>query len=139
MIQKLLKPWPTRLFLRKISGMIILITGILIVVLSGLSYYGNSVGDLVVKIDDVISRSLSLSETGEFGTTDATSMLAAQGIKNIRDATYYYIPEDIAEGDGLKTDTSRNLYFAYSFYLKNASDVSVSYAATINIDQQTKE
>lgn len=138
MLQKLLKPWPTRLFLRKISGLIILIAGILIVVLSGLSYYGNSVGDLVVTVEDVINRSLSLSETGEFGASDASTMLAARGIKDIRDSTYYYIPEDITEGNGLKSDMKSNMYFAYSFYLKNTSEVSVSYSATVSIDQQSK-
>lgn len=139
MLQKLLKPWPLRLFLRKISGFIILITGVLIVVLSGLSYYGNSVGDLVVTVDDIINRALSLSETGEFGPEDASTMLAAQGIKDIRDSTYYYIPEDIREGNGLKSDTKSNMYFAYSFYLKNASDVSISYSATVSIDRVTKD
>lgn len=138
MLQKLLKPWPLRLFLRKISGFIILITGVLIVVLSGLSYYGNSVGDLVVTVDDIINRALSLSETGEFLPEDASTMLAAQGIKDIRDSTYYYIPEDIREGNGLKSDTRSNMYFAYSFYLKNASDVSISYSATVSIDRVTK-
>jgi len=138
MLQKLLKPWPLRLFLRKISGFIILITGILIVVLSGLSYYGNSVGDLVITVDDVINRSLSLSETGEFTAEDASTMLAAHGINDIRDSTYYYIPEDIAEGNGLKSDTKSNMYFAYSFYLKNTSDVSISYSATVSIDQRSK-
>ena len=116
MIQKLLKPWPLRLFLRKISGFVILITGVLILVLSGLTYYGNSVGDLVVTIDREVQRSLSLSETGEFGV-DSTTMLAAHGIKDIRDSTYYYIPEDITEGDGLKSDSKSNMYFAYSFYM----------------------
>ena len=139
MLQKLLKHWPLRLFLRKISGFIILITGVLIVVLSGLSYYGNSVGDLVVTVDDIINRALSLSETGEFGPEDASTMLAAQGIKDIRDSTYYYIPEDIREGNGLKSDTKSNMYFAYSFYLKNASDVSISYSATVSIDRVTKD
>lgn len=138
MYQKLLKPWPLRLFLRKISGFVILITGVLIVVLSGLSYYGNSVGDLVVTVDDIIKRALSLSETGEFGPEDASTMLAARGVTDIRDATYYYIPEDIREGNGIKSDTKSNMYFAYSFYLKNASDVSVSYSATIGIERVLK-
>ena len=138
MFQKLLKPWPLRLVLKKISGLIILITGVLIVVLSGLSYYGNSVGDLVVTVDDIINRALSLSETGEFKAEDASTMLAAEGIKDIRDSTYYYIPEDIREGNGLKSDNKSNMYFAYSFYLKNASDVSISYSATVKIDRVSK-
>lgn len=138
MFNKLLNPWPLRLVLKKISGLVILITGVLIVVLSGLSYYGNSVGDLVVTVDDVINRALSLSETGEFTPEDASTMLAARGITDIRDSTYYYIPENIREGNGLKSDTKNNMYFAYSFYLKNASDVSVSYSATVTIDRVLK-
>lgn len=138
MDQKLLKPWQLRLFLKKISGFVITITGVLIVILSGLSYYGNSVGDMVVSVDDFINRSLSLSETGGFAASDASTMLAARGINDIRDSTFYYIPEDIHEGDGLKSDQKNNMYFAYSFFLKNASDVSVSYSATINIERKTK-
>lgn len=139
MLQKMLDRWQVRFVLKKISGFVILITGVLIVVLSGLSYYGNSVGDLVITVGDVINRSLSLSETGEFGPSDSSTMLAAMGIKDIRDSTYYYIPEDIAEGNGLKSDTRSNMYFAYSFFLKNASDgVSISYSATVSMDHYSK-
>jgi len=138
MDDKLLKRWPLRLFLKKVSWLIIALTGLPLVILMGFSVYGNSVGDLVVSIEAQTVRALSLSETGEFGTLDATSLLAAEGIKDIRDSTYYYIPDNIAEGNGLKSDKNENFYFAYSFYLKNVSTVSVGYSVILKLDENTK-
>ena len=135
---RLLKRWPLRLFLKKASWLIIAITGIPLIVLVGFSIYGNNVGDLVVSVDANTVRSLSLSETGEFGTMDSTSLLSAEGIKNIRDSTYAYVPNNITEGNGLKSDRNENFYFAYSFYLKNVSNVSVGYSATLKLDEQSK-
>lgn len=138
MQDKLLKRWPLRLFLKKFSWLIIALTGIPLLILMGFSLYGNSVGDLVVSINANTVRSLSLSETGEFGTLDSTTLLAAEGIKDIRDSTYYFIPENITEGNGLKSDKNENFYFAYSFYLKNVSNVSVGYSVVLKLDEQTK-
>lgn len=135
---RLLKPWPLRLFLKKISWLVIAVSGIALVILIGFSLYGNNVGDLIITVDAKTVRSLSLSETGEFGTKDSTSLLAASGIKNIRDSTYYYVPDSIREGNGSKSDTENNHYFAYSFYLKNMSNVSVGYSATLKLDQLSK-
>lgn len=134
---KLLKPWHSRLFLKKISWLMILSTGVLLIALSGFSVYGDNVGDLVVSVNDYTAKALSLSEVGEFGASDSSAFLSAEGIKGVRDSTYYYIPEEIREGNGLKSDKETNLYFAYSFYLKNMSDVSIGYIATLKIDQQT--
>lgn len=138
MYEKFLKPWPLRLFLKKISGLMIVMTGILLVALAGLSVYGNNVGDLVITVDSLTVRALALSETGQFGEDDATTLLAVSGIKDVRDSTYSYIPEDIREGDGLKSDNENNMWFAYSFYLKNMSNVSVGYSGIFKFEQRTK-
>jgi len=138
MFEKFLKRWPLRLFLKKISWLMVAMTGILLVVLTGLSVYGNSVGDLVITIDDLTIRALALSETGKFEKSDSTTMLAAEGIKDVRDSTYAYLPEDIREGDGLKSDYENNMWFAYSFYVKNMSNVSVSYSGIFKFEQRTK-
>ena len=138
MFDNLLKRWRLRLFLKKNSWLIIAITGVLLVVMIGLSVYGENVGDLLVSVDSKTVRALSLSENGKFESTDASSFLTAQGIKSIRDSTYFYVPENITEGDGLKSDKDENMYFAYSFYLKNVSSVSVGYSATLKLDRCTK-
>ena len=137
-MDNLLKRWRLRLFLKKTSWLIIAITGILLVVMIGLSVYGENVGDLIVSVDAKTVRALSLSETGEFESKDSTTLLSAEGIKDIRDSTYFYVPENITEGNGLKSDKENNLYFAYSFYLKNMSNVSVGYTATLKIDKCTQ-
>jgi hypothetical protein len=137
MIERLLKRWPLRLFLKKISWLTVAMTGILLVILTGLSIYGNSVGDLVITVDELTVRALALSETGEFGS-DATTLLAAEGIKDVRDSTYSFIPEDIREGNGIKSDYENNFWFGYSFYVKNMSDVSVGYSGTFKFEQRTK-
>jgi hypothetical protein len=139
MFENMLKRWRTRLFLKKNSWLIIAITGVMLVIVIGLSVYGDNVGDLIVSVDAKTSRALSLSETGEFEAKDASSLLSAAGIKDIRDSTYFYIPEDITEGNGLKSDKKDNMYFAYSFYLKNMSTVSVGYTVTLKFDKCTQD
>lgn len=138
MYEKFLKRWPLRLFLQKISWLMIAMTGILLVTLAGLSVYGNSVGDLVITIDQLTVRALALSETGQFTEEDSTTLLAAEGIKDVRDSTYSYIPDNIREGDGIKSDYEDNMWFAYSFYLKNMSNVSVGYVGIFKFEQRTK-
>ncbi len=138
MFEKFLKRWHTRLFLKKNSWLIIAITGVLLTVIVGLSLYGENTGELVVSVDAKTVRSLSLSEIGKFEAADSSSLIAAEGIKDIRDSTYFYIPENISEGDGLKSDKKENRYFAYSFYLKNVSNVSVGYSATLKLDKYTQ-
>lgn len=135
---KFLKRWHTRLFLKKSSWLIIAITGVLLVVVIGLTLYSESAGELIISVDSKTNRSLSLSETGQFEAADSSSLIAAEGIKDIRDSTYYYIPEDINDGNGLKSDKKENRYFAYSFYLKNVSNVSVGYSATLKLDKYTQ-
>lgn len=138
MFEDMLKNWPLRLFLKKISWMVIAITGTLIVIIAGLSAYGNAVGDLVITVDDLTFRALALSEVGKFEAEDTSTFLSAEGIKDIRDSSYYFIPEDIMDGNGLKSDTKTNMYFAYSFYLKNMSNVSIGYEAVLKIARKTK-
>lgn len=136
---RLLKRWPLRLFLKKISWLIIAVTGVALVILIGFSIYGNNVGDLIITVDAKTVRSLSLSETGAFAATDSTTLLSAEGIKNIRDSTYSYVPDSIREGNGAKSDKVNNHYFAYSFYLKNMSNVSIGYAATLKLEQVSQK
>lgn len=127
-----------RLFLKRISWFAIIVTGVLLIALTGLSVYGNNVGNFVVSVDNDVSISLSLSETGAFSGVDATSVLATKGIKGITDTTYKFIPEDIDEGSGLKSDTANGRYFAYSFYLKNTSEIAIGYSAEVNINKATR-
>ena len=135
MIKDLLKFWPRRLFLKKISWFVIAITGIMLIMLIGLSIYGTSVGELLVSLDYETQLSLSLSESGAYD--DATTLLSARGIKGIRDVSYVDIPEDIEEGYGLKSDTENSRYFAYSFFLKNTSEIAVGYVASLRILKAT--
>ena len=138
MLKNLLDRWSLRLFLKRISWFAIIISGVLLIALTGLSVYGNNVGNFVVSVDNDISISLSLSETGEFGKIDSTSVLATKGIKGITDTTYKFIPKDIDEGSGLKSDTENSRYFAYTFYLKNTSEIAIGYSATLNINKATR-
>ena len=138
MIDKFLKRWPLRLFLKKISWLMIAMTGVLLTVLTGLSIYGHSVGDLVITVDDLTVRALALSESGKFGKDDSTTVLAAEGIKDVRDSTYSYIPEEIREGNGVTSDYDTTLWCGSSFYVKNMSNVSVGYRGIFKFEQRTR-
>lgn len=130
MIKKLLRPWPRRLLLKKISLITIIITALLILAIIGLSIYGKNVGNFAIAITDETRFSLALSE--DRGFTTPTSLLNARGLKNAVDTTYYYIPANIEEGDAVKNDPGRK-YMAYSFYLKNVSSIAIGYRAVIKL------
>jgi len=138
MIKKLLKPWPLRLFLSKISWFVITATGIFIIIITLISIYGKNVGGLLIALDYKTQYALSLSETETF--EDKTTLLNVKGIGNLRDVTYADVPENIEEGSGQKSDTDSNpKYFAYSFYLKNESEVAVGYNVDAVIVRESKD
>lgn len=138
MIKKLLKAWPRRLLLLKISKFAIAITLALSIIIVGLSIYMNNVGNFVVSVEKTQRLSITLSENNDF-VGNATSILYAKGIADITHATYGNIPQNIdEEAYGSHNDEIGKQYSAYTFFLKNTSPVDVSYTMSININQLYK-
>jgi len=137
-IKKLLKAWPRRLLLLRISKFAIAITLALSIIIVGLSIYMNNVGNFVVSVEKTQRLSITLSENNDF-VNNATSILYAKGIADISHATYGSIPDDINDvAYGNHNDDQGKQYSAYTFFLKNTSPVDVSYSMSIVINQLYK-
>lgn len=137
-LKELLKSWPRRLLLQKISKFAIAITLALSVIVVGLSIYMNNVGNFVISIEKVERLSISLSENNDF-ENNASSILYAKGMADVTNATYANIPQNIDSlGYGNHSDEEGKRYTAYTFFLKNTSSISVAYSMEIRINQLYK-
>lgn len=121
---------------KKLVNMIIAVLAILAVIIVLITIYGQNVGNFVVAIETEVQLSLSLSETPGF--EKPTARLAAVGIKDQTHATYADIPANIAELDGSNNDNAGKRYFAYSFYIKNTSSMTLNYTTEIILNKATK-
>jgi hypothetical protein len=98
----------------------------------GLSYYGTNVGNFLITIERDEDKKLSLCETRDFN--NPTTYLSAVGLEEMQDCTYSFIPSDINERhDGSHNDITQRRFIAYTFYIKNASEISITYSAKIII------
>lgn len=125
--------------LKVISQLGIGIAVSIISVLLVLSYYSQNVGNFTISLhSDLYKRGLSLSETIDF--KDPTSRLAADVLLDTYPIGHVGFPEKIPEV--IKVDDLINLsgpsngldYLAYSFYIRNAGEETISYSATLKID-----
>ena len=132
--KKFINPWFKRLLLRKISGVIIVVSLSVSLLVTGVTIYGKNVGNFVISVDKETRYALSLSEDGDF-EKHSTTILQAEGLTDAIDATYSYIPADIGSKAGADNDYAHR-YTAYTFFLKNSSPLSSSYNMKIVIDDE---
>ena len=113
------------------------IVGVLLTCIILLTYYGMRVGNFVITVSGryVTGLALSVDENKEV----ERARLVADPLSDCLDADYSYIPTDIEEGLGSKNDLEERRYFAYSFYLLNTGNVSVSYTLTYDLLRVSKE
>lgn len=124
--------WLKRLKLLRISRIVIPVALTMLVFFAAFTIYGNKVGNFVVNVDKQgPSLAVSLTEDME----DATSHISVPGLDGQNLATYNteYIPDDIEEGIGLKSDYENYNYFCVSFYIINLSDYTVDYDASMTV------
>lgn len=121
---------------KKLANMAIAVLAIIAIIIILITIYGQNVGNFVVAIETSSQLSLSLSETAGF--EDPKSRLAAKGVKNQTHATYSDITKDIAivTRDGSNNDPGRR-YFAYTFYVKNASATVLNYRMIMTLNHTT--
>lgn len=145
---KSVEKWTRRLQYIKLSKYIILICFFLSISIIGLTYYGSSVGNFLITIERQSIANLQLSETAAFN--DPSGLLQAKGVKDLTNATLYkrddennivpaHIPANIDErGDGSHNDETYYRYFAYTFYLRNVSQIAFYYRVQITIKEMTQ-
>ena len=112
------------------------VVGVLLTSVILLTYYGMRVGNFVITVSGRYVTGLALTVDEE--KLDEKSRLIADPLPEALDADYSYIPADIENGIGSKNDNNENRYFAYSFYLLNTGNVSVSYTMTYDLLRVSK-
>lgn len=88
------------------------------------SFLYDQFGAFSVKVNkyDMVSQGLSLSENGEF--LAPTSRLTADGVQEITNISGDSIPPDVGNTSGSNNGAN---YIAYTFFLKNVGEETVTY------------
>lgn len=112
------------------------VVGVLLTSVILLTYYGMRVGNFVITVSGryITGLALSLDEN----KLDEKARLIADPLSEALDADYSFIPTDIEDGLGSKNDNDEHRYFAYSFYLLNTGNVSVSYTMEYDLLRVSK-
>ena len=119
----------------RVLALIILILIMLIAVGYAISYFYNKFGSFTVKIDkyDMVQQGLTLSETPDYNI--ATAVLNAGIVYNMTNISGEDIPNNVDQING--THNGEN-YIAYTFYLINSGDSTISYTGEMDIENVTK-
>lgn len=86
-----------------------------------------------VKKYDMVSQGLSLSETGEF--IAPIPRLTADGVREITNISGDSLPKDIDSVDGSHNGAN---YIAYSFYIKNVGEETLTYEYSVLLSNVTQ-
>lgn len=121
--------------LMRLLGLIVLILIMIIAAGYAISYFYNKFGSFTVRIDkyDMVQQGLTLSETPDFTITN--SVLNADITYNMTNISGYDIPPNVDKINGSHNGEN---YIAYTFYLINAGDSTISYSSQMNIESVTK-
>lgn len=130
--------WKTRLKLFKISSVALVTSAIISVSVVLLTIYGQNVGNFVITVEEDNRVKLSLSETPEF--ENPTSVLTAEGLKDMTNTSRNRLPKNyFGTINGAHNDNINHLYSAYTFYLRNYSDITVDFLTEIVIKEEYKD
>ena len=115
-----------------------LITLILIMVVAAayaISYFYSKFGSFTVRIDkyDMVKQGLTLSETPDYDISQ--SVLNADIVYNMTNISGMDIPANVDQINGAHNSDN---YIAYTFYLINSGDDTISYEGELNIENVTK-
>lgn len=119
----------------RVMGLLVLIlTGIVAVVYAA-SYFYDKFGSFTVKVNkyDMAHQGLSLSETPDYDHT--VSVLNADIVYDMTNISGLDLPDNLDMVNG--SHNGKN-YIAYTFYLINAGDDTLSYEGEMTIENVTK-
>ena len=99
------------------------------------SYFYDQYGSFTVSLNkyDMMKQGVSLSETPEF--SGPISRLNADIVKDMYNISGLDLPEDVDEHDGGHNGSN---YIAYTFYLKNTGQDTVTYQASMETANVTR-
>lgn len=128
--------WSGRIKFNRIAKIAAAISVFIVVVMASFTFIGANGANFVVKFDGDDGLGLALYNTE---TMDKPlSRLSYPTLIDQNNITLSWIPENIEEGLGDKSDRNRSWYLAFSFLLKNESNVSADISLEINANKVTR-
>lgn len=120
--------------LSRILGLLVIILIAIIAIAYAISYFYDKFGSFTVKIDkyDMIQQGLALSETPYYERTE--SRLSADIVYDMTNISGLDLPENL---DMVNGSHNGDNYIAYTFYLINGGDDSISYEGELYVENVT--
>ena len=121
--------------LMRILGLLMIILILIVAVAYAISYFYDKFGSFTVKINkyDMVSQGLSLSETPDYDRSIA--VLNANIVYDMTNISGNDLPDNV---DKINGSHNGDNYIAYTFYLINAGDDTLSYTGEMVIENVTK-
>jgi len=119
----------------RIFGLIMLLLIMIVAAAYAISYFYTKFGCFTVSVDkyDMVQQGLTLSETPDYKESQA--VLNADIVYDMTNISGEDIPASVDQVNGPHNGDS---YMAYTFYLINSGDDTISYEGDLHIDDVTK-
>lgn len=120
----------------RIMGLLVIILTLIIAATYAISYFNDKFGSFTVRIDkyDMVRQGLTLSETPEYDVSNA--VLNADIVYDMTNISGEDLPENIDMINGSHNGES---YIAYTFYLINSGDNTITYTGDMFIENVTNK
>lgn len=121
--------------LMRVLALLVIILILLLAVAYAISYFYDKFGSFTVKVNkyDMVHQGLTLSETPEYDRSNA--VLNANIVYDMTNISGEDLPANI---DKINGSHNGDNYIAYTFYLINCGDDTLSYTGEMNIENVTK-
>lgn len=121
--------------LMRIFGLLIIILTAIIAIAYAISYFYDKFGSFTVRINkyDMVRQGLTLSETPDYEISNAR--LDADIVHDMTNISGLDIPPNVDSINGAHNGES---YIAYTFYLINSGDDTLTYTGEMTIENVTK-
>ena len=121
--------------LMRILALLVIILVLVTAIAYAISYFYDKFGSFTVKVNkyDMIQQGLTLSETPEYDRANA--VLNADIVYDITNISGEDLPPNL---DKINGSHNGDDYIAYTFYLINSGDDTISYKGEMNIENVTK-
>lgn len=125
--------WSGRIKFNRIAKIAAAISVFIVTVMASFTFIGANGANFVVKFDG--DDGLGLALFNNEAMDNPLSRLSYPTLIDQKDVSLSWIPENIEEGLGDKSDRNRSWYFAFSFLLRNESTVPADISLEINANK----
>lgn len=121
---------------KRVSSALIIMTALISAVIIFVTIYSSQVGNFIISAAQQNKYKISLSETPDF--ENPVTALTAPGVKNMTHCTLSWIDLELIQSINGSANSSVREYLAYSFYLRNDSEVIIDYNIRLIIESVYK-